>query len=318
MQMREWFLDRISAKFGVTAVFQSGGAQATGLSQSLEIVVSNRSAERLQNVFEDTFIPAFIGQIGATGWERHLRTPEEEDEAAVAQLKGNELRNLKTANDLGMEAEWTRNDRADIKPQKVEPPEEGEEEEGGGLGGLFGSDPTPDDSPPSGEDPQSNPSETRPTQDDGMDASGSTSTTGGRPEDANQMGGAPNEPDTPTSDDPYQRSDGTVTTSTPGYSNAMYGGKPAKVIDVMRDIEQSEEDKDSTEKSRRLRRMYNECVEAVDGEIPTFEAIERSIRTRPDKNYRSFKRNHSGPWAERMDTEHFVKQVYEFTERRRQ
>ena len=315
MQMREWILDRISAKYGVTAVFQSGGAQATGLSQSLEIVVSNRSAERLQNVFEDTFIPAFVGQIGATGWERHLKSPEEEDEAALAQLKGNELRNLKTANDLGMEAEWTSNDRADIKPQKVEPPEEGEEEEGGGLGALFGSDPTPDDSPPSSDDPQSNPTESRPTQDDGMEPSGSTSTTGGRPRDANQTGGAPRDERTPTTDKPYQRSSGSVTTGTGGYGNASYGGKPGKVIDMLRDIEESEEDEDTTEKSQRIRQLYNECVQAVDGELPSYEAIERSIRTRPDKDYRAFKRNHSGMWSTRMDTEQFVKEVYEHAER---
>ena len=314
MQMREWILDRISAKYGVTAVFQSGGAQATGLSQSLEIVVSNRSAERLQNVFEDTFIPAFIGQVGASGWERHLKTPEEEDEQALAQLKGKELQNLRTANDLGMDAEWTRNNRADIKPQKVEPPEE--DEDGGGLSGLFGSDPTPNDSPVSGDDNdrQSNPSEQPTSEEDGVDPSGTTSTSGGRPEEANEMGGAPSQPDTPTTDEPYNRSDEkTVTTSTGGYSSAAYGGKPAKVLDILESIRESE-DEDTSEKSSRLRQKYNECVKAVNGEIPSYEDIERSIQTRPDKNYRAFKRNHSGAWSTRMDTEQFVKQVYEFVE----
>lgn len=313
MQMREWILDRISAKFGVTAVFQSGSAQETGLSQSLEIVVSNRSAERLQNVFEDTFIPAFIGQVGATGWERHLKTPEEEDEQALAQLHGKELQNLRTANDLGMEAEWTRNNRADIKPQKVEPSDD--DEGGGGLGGLFGSDPTPDDSPVSSDDSQSNPSEQPTAEEDGVDPAGTTSASGGRPQEANEMGGAPNEPDTPTTDDPYQRSDEkTVTTGTSGYSNATYGGKPAEVIDVMRDVRENDDNEDNTEKSRRVRQLYNECVKAVGGELPSYEDIERSIQTRPDKNYRAFKRNHSGTWASRLDTEQFVKQVYEFVE----
>ena len=310
MQMREWFLDRISAKFGVTAVFQSGGAQATGLSQSLEIVVSNRSAERLQNVFEDTFIPAFVGQIGADGWQRHLKTPEEEDEQALSQLKGKELQNLRTANDIGMEAEWTRNDRVDIKPQKVEPPDD--DDDAGGLGGLFGSDPTPDDSAVSSDDPNSNPSDNPTAEDDGVDPSGTTSTSGGRPNEANEMGGAPDEPDTPTTDEPYRRSMGT--------RNATYGGKPGKVIDVMRDVRESDEDDEdnTSEKASRVRQLYNECVEEVGGELPSYEAIERSIRTRPDKNYRAFKRNHSGAWSTRMDTEQFVKQVYEFAEERAQ
>ena len=330
MQMREWILDRISAKFGVTAVFQNASAQSTGLSQSLEVVVSNRSAERLQNVFEDTFIPTFIGQIGADGWERHLKTPEEEDEQALAQLKGKELQNLRTANDLGMEAEWTRNDRADIKPQKVEPPEDDDDD--GGLGGLFGSDPTPSESRLSGSDSSSdesgggnnssgdsrysNPSERPTTEEDGVDASGTTSTSGGRPNDPNEMGGGPSEPDTPTSDDPYRRSDEkTVTSGTSGYSSAAYGGKPAKVIDVLEQIRETEDPEERAEKARRVRQLYNECCEAVDGDIPSFEEIERSIKSRPDKDYRAFKRNHSGAWCARMDTEQFVKQVYEFAER---
>jgi len=149
-----------------------------------------------------------------------------------------------------------------------------------------------------------------------MDSAGTTSTTGGRPQDANTTGGAPDSERDPTTDDPYQRSDGTVTTDTAGYSNAMYSGKPGKVIDVMQDIQESEDD-DQTEKSRRLRRMYNECVRAVNNEIPSYEDIERSIRTRPDKNYRAFKRNHGGAWSSRVDTDHFVKQMYEFVESQR-
>ena len=79
----------------------------------------------------------------------------------------------------------------------------------------------------------------------------------------------------------------------------------------MRDVRESDDD-DETEKSRRVRQLYNECVKEVDGELPSYEDIERSIKTRPDKNYRAFKRNHSGSWAERLDTEQFVKQVYKF------
>ena len=313
MQMREWFLDRISAKFGVTAVFQSANAQSTGLSQSLEIVVSNRSAERLQKVFEDTFIPAFVGQIGAAGWERHLKTPEEEDEQALSRLKGSELQNLRVANDLGMEAEWTRNDRVDVKPQKVEPPEE--DDDAGGLGGLFGSDPTPDDSPVSSDDAQSNPSDRPTVDDDGVDAAGTTSTSGGRPKDPNETGGGPSQPDTPTSDKPYNRSSGAVTSATSGYSSAGYSGKPAQVLSVLEEEEDEDEDNDRAEKASRVRRLYNECVEEVNGDLPTYEKIERSVTMRPDKGYRAFKRSNSGMWASRMDTEQFVKQVYEFVDR---
>ena len=312
MQMREWMLDRISAKYGVTAVFQSGSAQATGLSQSLEIVVSNRSAERLQNVFEDTFIPAFVGQIGAVGWERHLKTPEEEDEQALARLKGQELNNLRTANDIGLDAEWTRNDKVDIKPQMLEAPEE-EEDDGGGLGGLFsGPDPSDDDDD---DDRNSNPSDRPTADDDEFEPAGQTSTTGGRPEDPNEMGGGPNEPDTPTTDDPLRRGEGTVTTESAGYGNVSYGGKPGQVIDVMQQVRDSDEDDESvSEKAQNVAHLYRECVKESNNELPSYDKIQNSVKYRPDKNYRSFKRRNSGEWATRVDTDHFVREVYRFVE----
>lgn len=327
MQMREWFLDRVSAKYGVTAVFQSANAQATGLSQSLEIVVSNRSAERLQMVFEDTFIPAFLGQLDVPGWNRHLKTPEEEDEAALSQLRGKELQNLRVANQMGMEAEWTEMDTAYIKPQKVEPEEDpmggmggmpgmG----GGGGGGLFESADTIESDPnPGGNDFYSNPSDRPTSASAGIDAAGTSSTSGGRPQDANMTGGAPSQPRTPTTDSPYNRS---VTTATGGYGNATYGGKPGKVIDVMRDIrdyddDESEEEGDETdvtEKIDRVQSLYDEVAEESGLDMPTYEKMQRSVKMRPDTGFRSFKRNNGGKWTENLDTNLFVERVYDFIE----
>jgi hypothetical protein len=337
-EMREWFKDRISAKYGVTAVFQQGTADATGMSQSLEIVVANRSTQRLQGVFEDTFIPAFLGQIGANGWKKELRPPEEEDESAKAQLIGTRLQNARTANDIGFEIEWTRDDKLDIKPDTIEPPEEGE---GGGLGDLFGPDPkAPSSTPGQGvtgvdmatdvedtvvqaepadgdadEDDymHSHPSDNPTAEEDGVDPAGTTSTTGGRPKEPEEMGGKPDHPDHPTSEEPYRRSDGTVTTSTSGYSNASFSGKPGEVIDILRDIE-DDDGKMKDEKLNLVEQHYKQCVNASKGSLPDFEQIEGSCRNRPDRDYRAFKRNQSGNWTRNFYADDFVKQVYHFVD----
>lgn len=308
MQMREWFLDRVAAKFGVTAVFQNANAQATGLSQSLEVVVSNRSAERLQGVFEDTFIPAFLGFLQIDGWERHLKPPEEEDEQAVEQMMGRRLQNVQTAKDLGFVVEWTEEGKYNIRPDTVgdEPDDEDGED---GVGSMFGPNPMEDN-----ESSNSNPSDERVTTDEGVDSAGTTTPAGGRPEDAEATGGMPNQPDTPTSDNPIRNDSKTVTTDTGGYRNVTYGGKPADAIDVLQDIEDAEDEEEKANKAEKLRALYNECVEETDGGLPTYEEIERSVLQRPDKGYEAFRRSGSGSWKTNYEAEQFVKRVYQFIE----
>ena len=307
MQMREWFLDRVSAKFGVTGVFQSAQAQGTGLSQSQEILVSNRSAERLQRVFEDTFIPAFLEFLHADGWERHLKSPEEEDESEVEQMMGRRLQNVQTAKDLGLEVEWTAEDKYDIKPGRLEQ-EEGDDDEG--VGSMFG--PSPLEQLEDDDSRHSNPSDDRVTTDEGVDAAGTTTPAGGRPEDAESQGGMPDQPETPTTDDPVRRSDGTVTTDTSGYSSPTYSGKPGQVIDVLQDIRDTEDEEGKMQKVQKLRRKYNECVQATDGDLPSYEEIERSVIQRPDTDFEAFQRNSYGPWVESVEAVMFVEKVYDF------
>lgn len=309
MQMREAFADRIAAKYGVTNVFQNASAQSTGMSQSLEIVVTNRSVERLQRVFSDTFIPAFMGNIETPGWEIDLKRPEEEDEQAEAQLAGRHLNNARTAQDLGLDFEWTRNDDLDIKPDLIEAPDEEEEggEEGGGLGGLFSSDP---DSGGDGE--TSNPSDRPTAADDGIDPAGTTSTSGGRPRDPNEMSGQPRDERKPSSDEPMRRSEGTVTTNTPGYSNPTYGGVTGRTIDILRDVRDGDgDDVEKVEQIDKIAQSYNLCVAETDGELPNFERVEGSCRNRPDTDYRAFKRNNPGKWTRYVEADHFVRQVYD-------
>jgi len=209
MEMREWFLERISAKYGVTPAFQKGSPNNSGLSQSLEIVVSNRSADRLRQIFNDTFIPAFLGQLKVEGWERELRPVEEEEEAADADVQGKYVMNAKRAVDVGFDIEWTEDDKLKIHP----------------------GDPTEDVDYADGE-----------FQPDSELPSGGQPGGGGGPEDgmpqpggANQTGGAPGTP--PHQEPRLQNSDASVTTGSSGYSNARYGATSGQEIDLVAHIE---------------------------------------------------------------------------------
>jgi hypothetical protein len=139
MEMREWFKERISGKYGVTSILMSGAPEDSGLSQSMEVQVSNRSADRLRRIFNEGIIPAFLAQIGAEGWTFEVLPVEEEDEQREADLQHKELKNAEAAATLDLDVEWTDENRADIKQGEVEaPPTEGDGA-GGGMGGIFGT-----------------------------------------------------------------------------------------------------------------------------------------------------------------------------------
>lgn len=214
MEMREWFLERISAKYGVTPVFQQGSPNNSGLSQSLEIVVSNRSADRLRRIFNTTFIPAFLGQLQIDGWDRELRPVEEEDEEAEADVQSKFLQNATRAEEAGFEYEWTEDDRLNIYPGKPDKEEEGE----GGKGGAGA-----------------------PVPDVGPDAGGSP---------AEAAGGAPG---TPGHQDPRiaESDDGggaSVTSDSSGWTNVRYGGS-GEEIDVLGHLRDLLEDEEKMYKS---------------------------------------------------------------------
>ena len=133
MEMREWFEERIQAKWGVTSILMSGSPENSGLSQSMEVEVSQKAAENLRDVFHDTFLPAVLAQLGTEGWTREIEPAVDEDESEEAQLVGQHLNNAQKALQMGAEVEWTEEDRATIKQGELEAPEEGME--GGMMGG---------------------------------------------------------------------------------------------------------------------------------------------------------------------------------------
>lgn len=134
MEMREWFLDRIGAHFGVTAILMESRPGESGLGQSMEVQVSEKQAEHFREILNG-FVDAFLAQIGTEGWTRELLPVEEEDPEREAQLVGQHLNNAQQALSLGREVEWTDEDRAEIKPGEMEAPDEGM----AGFGGADGA-----------------------------------------------------------------------------------------------------------------------------------------------------------------------------------
>lgn len=288
MEMREWFLDRISAKFGVTAVFQKGSASSSGMSQSLEIVVANRSMERLKSLFDDVFLPALMGQLKADGWTREVRPPEEEDEQAEAQLQGRHLNNLQVAQQLGLEAEWTEDDSANIKAGPIAEQEEGGGEMAGALGSIMGGDP--------GDSPD-------------QDA-GQTTPNGGRPDEPNEMGGAPDEPDDPSTDDPMNRADNSVTSDSGGYRNEAYSGEDdPEVINYLEHVRQQIADAPDAQKREEL--VSNALDKYHEADIGPGEDQLRTAANRPDKSFQYVRRRYGGDWKQDYNDNYAVRLMYE-------
>lgn len=134
MEMREWFKERISAKWGVTPIFQ-GSPSDSGLSQSMELQVSNRAADRLRTV-QNEVVDVILRQLGIEGWTIEVAEVEEENEQEEVELRLKHLQAGQQATQLGLDVEWTEENRARIKAGEMEA-QEGMEG-GMGMGGMDG------------------------------------------------------------------------------------------------------------------------------------------------------------------------------------
>jgi hypothetical protein len=139
MEMRDWFKERISAHYGVSSILMSGSPENSGLSQSMEVEVSEKQAEHFRKILNG-FIDSFLAQLGSPGWTRELEEVKEDDPEQEAQLVGQHLNNAEKALRMDAEVEWTPDDRAEIKSGDLEMPEEGMEDGPGGAGpeGMMG------------------------------------------------------------------------------------------------------------------------------------------------------------------------------------
>lgn len=195
MEMRKWFMERISAKWGVQPIFQ-GAPSDSGLSQSMEVMVSNRAADRLRTILNEGFIQPILAQLNADEWSVGVAPVEEEDEQGEIELQHKHLQAAQQAASLGLDVEWTEENRALIKSGNIEVPEEGMGEDGGmgggGMGDLLGGGPGP------GEDTESG-AEGEQGGDDVIDLGGG--------QDAQGAGQSPGAPDMPNERDSDQKSD---------------------------------------------------------------------------------------------------------------
>lgn len=297
MQMREWFMDRISAKFGVTSIFQSASPRNSGLSQSMEIVVSNRSAMRLKKVMED-FLDAFVAQLGVEGWERDIAAIEEEDEMAEAQRVGKELQNIQLALSNGLDAEWTPQDNANIAPGKAE-----SEEEGGGMAEMLGGG-----GDPSGGGGPGNPSAQQ-------NAAGADGEQGGRPYEPNQLAGEPHTQAEPSQDDfvgpDGNKADNTVTTGDSGWGNATYSGETGGVIDIFEHIREQLDDENDT---KRKKQWLQQAKRAYDFNFKTLGVsadIVEDYATDESKEWRDLQEDYYGKWMQINRPKRATAELYE-------
>lgn len=300
MQMREWFLDRISAKYGVTAIFQKASPENSGLSQSMEIIVSNRSAMRLKQLYDDVFVPAFLSQIQVEGWTKQVAEIEEEDEAAEAKRIGKELQNAKIAQQVGADIEWSRRDTLDIKPGRLEPPEEGPEggapgEEEGGGGGmptnlLAGSGAG---GPPAGPD-------------------------GGAPGKPNPVGGGPDTPNGPTQDSPIQMQDDSMTTGDSGTSNATYGGRRGGVINILDHVEEQLDEDSGASSREELVEQAEKAYNYNYNNMGMTAGIVKEYAESDDKTFSDLCEDKYGDWMKQKRTKDATEHLYEIYEKGKQ
>lgn len=313
MQMREWFLDRISAKYGVTSIFQNASPENSGLSQSMEIIVSNRSAMRLMQIYNDVFLPALLDQLQIEGWYKEVAKPEEEDEMAEADRIGKELKNAQTAQAVGAEVEWTPQDKIDVKPGMLEPPEEegggmgemmGGGEEGGGDGGGDGGSPL--DMLAGGGGGGAG----------GAGGDGPSGPDGGRPVEANQTGGEPRSPSEPTQGDEIQAADNAMTTGDSGSSNASYSGRRGGVINIFDHIREQLDEENSNKMRKRLltqaKTAYDKNYKPLGVDGDTIEEYAKD----DEKTFYSLCEDHYGKWMKMPMARDATHDLYKLFENR--
>tara|TARA_R110000737_G_scaffold353304_1_gene403986 strand:- start:2440 stop:4101 length:1662 start_codon:yes stop_codon:yes gene_type:complete len=122
--------DRIGAFYGVSKIFQGDTSTSGGLNnEGMQILVTNRSVELAQNVYNQYLFPFLLKQFGIGDWKLNLLRSEEEDN--VAELRRREIEiNLATSiKNLGFEVDMDEDGNFIYsKPQPKEP-------EGGDMGG---------------------------------------------------------------------------------------------------------------------------------------------------------------------------------------
>ena len=97
---------RISAFFGVSNIFLADSSTGGGLNnEGMQIMVTNRSIEMAQSVYNRYLFPFLMKQFGVTDWKIALLRSEEEDEMAVIRKRELEINLAIQMKNLGFDIE---------------------------------------------------------------------------------------------------------------------------------------------------------------------------------------------------------------------
>ena len=98
--------DRIGAFYGVSKIFQGDTATSGGLNnEGMQILVTNRSVELAQNVYNQYLFPFLLKQFGITDWNITLLRSEEEDNVAELRRREIEINIAAQIKNLGFEVD---------------------------------------------------------------------------------------------------------------------------------------------------------------------------------------------------------------------
>ena len=98
--------DRIGAFYGVSKIFQGDTATSGGLNnEGMQILVTNRSVELAQNVYNQYLFPFLLKQFGITDWTLTLLRSEEEDNVAELRRREIEINIAAQIKNLGFEVD---------------------------------------------------------------------------------------------------------------------------------------------------------------------------------------------------------------------
>jgi len=98
--------DRIGAFYGVSKIFQGDTSTSGGLNnEGMQILVTNRTVELAQNVYNQYLFPFLMRQFGISDWEITLLRSEEEDLTAELRRREIEINLATQIKNLGFEVD---------------------------------------------------------------------------------------------------------------------------------------------------------------------------------------------------------------------
>lgn len=124
IETRNELRERISSFYGVSNIFMGDTSTSGGLNnEGLQILVTNRSVERIQRIINEQIFPDILGSLGITGWKYRLRPSEEQDEMAELQQEQIRIMNAQAMQGMGFEVRRGENDEFDYSSEAKNPPQ---------------------------------------------------------------------------------------------------------------------------------------------------------------------------------------------------